>query len=161
MSEEREVSDLKFVEFDATEAITLRDGRVIDARVQAFDTANAYGDDHSVAEMLGDTVDRNSSDSSQGVQAYEAAREQLDQDFDLVKEEARDTAYKSKRPMAELFWDYDSAGVLRGVNILTAWGRTPWSKLEPRMDYITLDEMDRVDLEKTFGIKVNLNTPTQ
>ena len=160
MSEERETSDLKFVEFDATEAITLRDGRVIDARVQAFDTANAYGDDHSVAEMLGDTVDRNSSDRSQGVQAYEAAREQLDQNFDLVKEEARDTAYKSKRPMAELFWDYDNAGVLRGVNVLTAWGRTPWSKLEPRMDYITLDEMDRVDLEKVFGIEVNLNKPT-
>ena len=160
MSEEREVSDLKFVEFDATEAVTLHDGRVIDAKVQAFDTANAYGDDHSLAEMLGDTVDRNSSDRSEGAQAYEAAREQLEQNFDLVKEEARDTAYKSKRPMAELFWDYDDFGVLRGVNVLTAWGRNPWSKLEPRMDYITLDEMDRVDLEKVFGIEVNLNKPT-
>jgi len=161
MSEEREVSDLKFVEFDATEAVTLHDGRVIDAKVQAFDTANAYGDDHSLAEMLGDTVDRNSSDSAQGAQAYEAAREQLDQDFKLVKEEARDTAYKSKRPMAELFWDYDNAGVLRGVNVLTAWGRNPWSKLEPRLDYITLDEMDRVELEKVFGIEVNLNKPSE
>ena len=46
------------------------------------------------------------------------------------------------------------------MNVLTAWGRNPWSKLEPRMDYITLDEMDRVDLEKVFGIEVNLKKPT-
>jgi|TARA_R110000824_G_scaffold25329_11_gene88286 hypothetical protein len=147
-----EENTLKVVEATATNAIELPDGRRIDALVQVPTTENDYGGDDAAA-MLADVIARRSTKVSEADAAFESALSQLDQNWDDVRYKVRADKYKATRPMMNMWMEYDNAGVLIKIHILTVHGYAPWDpNLKPQMNTLTVDEMDRVILEKEYGI---------
>lgn len=147
-----EESTLKVVEATATNAIELPDGRRINALVQVPTTENDYGGNDAAA-MLADVIARRSTKSSEADAAFEDALVQLNQDWGDVRHKIRVDRYKATRPMMDMWMEYDRAGVLFAIHILTAHGYAPWDpNLKPQMNMMTVDEMDRVILEKEYGL---------
>lgn len=145
---------LRFAEIDVPGGYTLKDGRRIGIRALIPDNDLGYGDGESVASLAGDYAALKSTDSKAGDVAYEVARQQMETiDWDAQRQAMREQRFKAKRPMMEL-WEartHDGLGMLVGLHILTAWGEHPWSKLVPRMDYVSFDELDLVEMEKMYG----------
>ena len=150
----------------AKDAVTLPDGRKIDAEVVIPDGQIGYGDDQSAASMAGDVITQATQDGNAGQEAYESALEQLDYDPVVRHKELvrmRDTA---GNPVLVVFEDRDAAGVLKGMNVLTNWTqpngkwRRPWvdprtgRTYYPRIDYVPIDEGARNDLKFKYGITV-------
>ena len=153
-----EENTLKVVEAKATDAIELPDGRRIDAVVQVPTTEADYGGMDGAA-MLADVIARRSTKPSEADAAFESALEQLDQNWGDVHQKIKVDKYKASRPMMEMWMEYDNAGVLIKIHILTVHGYAPWDpNLKPQMNVLTIDEMDRIILEKEHGVKVNLPT---
>ena len=147
-----EENTLKVVEATATNAIELPDGRRIDALVQVPTTDNDYGGNDAAA-MLADVISRRSTKPSEADAAFESALIQLDQNWGDVRHKIRVDKYKATRPMMNMWMEYDRAGVLFAIHILTAHGYAPWDpNLKPQMNMMTVDEMDRVILEKEYGL---------
>ena len=147
-----EENTLKVVEATATNAIELPDGRRIDALVQVPTTENDYGGNDAAA-MLADVIARRSTKTGEAETAFESALVQLNQDWKSKRLKMEVDKYKAVRPMMELFMEYDAAGVLIKIHCLTARGYSPWdANLTPQIDTLTVDEMDRVILEKEYGI---------
>ncbi len=162
----RKKQPITWAEVEMPEGHTLPDGRKIDINALVPDTADGYGDAGSVAALAADLAAKHSSDTKAGDRAYESALEQLDDDF-VAKRAAIDMLKrKADQPMMELYEDRDSAGVLKGLTVLTNWTQPtspnsrPWrdprtgQTFYPRLDYIEIDEMDRVELKLKYGINV-------
>tara|TARA_Y100000310_G_scaffold3270_1_gene4183 strand:- start:7834 stop:8349 length:516 start_codon:yes stop_codon:yes gene_type:complete len=157
---------LNWTNHTAKDAITLEDGTKIDAEVVVPDGAIGYGDNESAALMAADVVLEATEDAEQGQAAYESSREQLDADqVEKLRFIARQREV-SKNPVMEAFEDRDAAGVLRGYHVLTNYYQpTPgWAKswrdpetglvTYPRLDFVPIDEGDRVYLSQELGITV-------
>ena len=145
---------LRFAEVDIPGGHVLKDGRRIGVRMLVPDNDYGYGDGESIAALAGDIAAYKSTDSKAGDRAYETAREQMGIDWDLQRRLMREQRFKAKRPMMQL-WEartHNGHGMLVGLHILTAWGKSPWDpNLEPRMDYIEFSELDLVEMELVYG----------
>ena len=64
-----------------------------------------YGDQESLALMTADTVARVSTDTKAGDRAYEAAREQADQDQDVRRAKVRNQKIMSNIPAANMVYN--------------------------------------------------------
>jgi hypothetical protein len=159
--------EITWAEVEVPGGHTLPDGRVIDVNALIPDTADGYGDATSVALLAADLASKESSDSQAGDRAYESALEQVsDTDFKAKRIEIKQMMRKADEPMMELYEDRDAAGVLMGMHVLTNWTapQGKWDKswrdprdgaiYYPRIDYVPIDEMDRVELEHKYGVKV-------
>ena len=161
-----ENNPLKWSETTAPDGIELPDGRRIDGLVLVPDVESAYGDDESAAQMAGEVAAKRSPDTQAGDRAYVTALEQLDQDFDEIRRIRTRCELAARSPMVEVFFDRDAADVLRGLHVVTAWPQPngKWDRpyydrhsgrtVYPRVDFIPVDEMDRVELEMLYGVKV-------
>ena len=147
-----EENTLKVVEATATNAIELPDGRRINALVQVPTTENDYGGNDAAA-MLADVIARRSTKSGEADTAFESALVQLNQNWKAKRLKMEVDKYKAVRPMMHMWMEYDNAGVLIKIHMLTAHGYAPWDpNLKPQMNMMTVDEMDRVILEKEYGL---------
>jgi hypothetical protein len=159
--------DITWAEVEVPEGHTLPDGRKIDVNAIVPDTADGYGDARSVAALAADLAANQSTDTKAGDRAYEAALEQVsDVDFTAKRVEIQDMMRKANEPMMKLYEDRDTAGVLMGLHVLTNWTapQGKWDKswrdprtgeiFYPRVDYVPIDEMDRVELKMKYGVEV-------
>jgi hypothetical protein len=147
--------EVRYAEVDIPGGHVTKKGNRIGIRALIPDNDYAYGDSESVALMAGDLAALKSSDSMAGDKAYADAKEQMETtDWAQKKQDMREQRFKAKRPMLNL-WEartHDGLGMLVGLHILTAWGKSPWDpNLEPRMDYIEFSEMDLVEMEVLYG----------
>ena len=114
--------ELNWAEVEAPGSIVTRDGRRIDGTVVVPDGMLGYGDQESLALMTADTVARVSTDTKAGDRAYEAAREQADQDQDVRRAKVRNQKIMSKIPAAQM--GYDPATGLWELSYLKEDGET-------------------------------------
>jgi len=114
--------ELNWAEVEAPSSIVTRDGRRIDGTVVVPDGMLGYGDQESLALMTADTVARVSTDTKAGDRAYEAAREQADQDQDVRRAKVRNQKIMSKIPAANM--GYDPATGLWELSYLKEDGET-------------------------------------
>ena len=97
--------ELSWAEVEAPSSIVTRDGRRIDGTVVVPDGMLGYGDQESLALMTADTVARVSTDTKAGDRAYEAAREQADQDQDVRRAKVRNQKIMSNIPAANMVYN--------------------------------------------------------
>jgi len=101
----KSVPEISWAEVEAPGGIVTRSGKRIDATVVVPDGMFGYGDEESLALMTADTVSRVSTDTKAGDRAYEAAREQADQDQGVRRAKVRNQKIMSKIPAAEMGYD--------------------------------------------------------
>ncbi len=99
------IPELSWAEVEAPSSIVTKDGRRIDGTVVVPDGMLGYGDQESLALMTADTVARVSTDTKAGDRAYEAAREQADQDQDVRRAKVRNQTIFSIYPAADLVYN--------------------------------------------------------
>ncbi len=97
-----------WAEVDAPGGIVTKSGKRITGKVLVPDGIMGYGDQESLALMAGDTVARVSTDSGAGDRAYEAAREQADQDQEIRRRKVRNQKKLASIPAAVMSFDEDS-----------------------------------------------------
>ncbi len=97
--------EISWAEAEAPGGIVTKDGKRIDGTVIVPDGMLGYGDQESLALMTADTVARVSTDTKAGDKAYEAAREQVDQDQGVRRAKVRNQKIMSQIPAANMVYD--------------------------------------------------------
>ena len=97
--------EISWAEAEAPGGIVTKHGTRIDGTVIVPDGMMGYGDQESLAIMTADTVARVSTDTKAGDKAYEAAREQADQDQGVRRAKVRNQKIMSKIPAANMVYD--------------------------------------------------------
>ena len=97
--------EFSWAEVEAPGGIVTKDGKRIDATVLVPDGMFGYGDQESLALMAADTVARVSTDTKAADRAYEATREQADQDQTVRRRKVNNQKRRASYPELSMFYD--------------------------------------------------------